>query len=82
MSLEEKLAAIREAGAKRMPEEVRAVLGAATKELAEIRHPRYLHPGRGHPAGLLAPQLAGETVNSADLLAKGPVVLTVYRGEW
>ena len=82
MSLEEKLAAIREAGAKRMPEEVRAVMGAATKELAESGIlDTCIQAGDALPAFSL-PNSRGETVNSADLLAKGPVVMTVYRGEW
>lgn len=82
MSLEEKLAAIREAGAKRMPDEVRAVMGAATKELAESGIlDTCIQVGDALPAFSL-PNSRGETVNSADLLAKGPVVLTVYRGEW
>lgn len=82
MSLEEKLAAIREAGAKRMPEEVRAVMGAATKELAESGIlDTCIQVGDTLPAFSLL-NSRGETVNSADLLAKGPVVLTVYRGEW
>ena len=82
MSLEEKLAAIREAGAKRMPEEVRAVMGAATKELAESGIlDTCIQVGDTLPAFSLT-NSRGETVNSADLLAKGLVVLTVYRGEW
>ena len=28
------------------------------------------------------PNAAGETVRSADLLAKGPLVLTIFRGVW
>ena len=82
MSLEEKLAAIREAGAKRMPEEARAKMGAATKSLTESGiMDRVIKVGDRLPAFSL-PNAADTTVTSADLLAKGAVVLTVYRGHW
>ena len=42
---------------------------------------RALEVGATLPAFELSNQ-RGETVRSADLLAKGPLVLTVYRGVW
>ncbi len=82
MSLEEKLADIRAAGAKRMPEETRAIMGRATQQLRESGiMDRVIKVGDPLPAFSLS-NANGETVSSADLLAKGPVVLTVFRGHW
>ena len=82
MSLAEKLAAISEAVAKRMPEEVRAKMGAATKALAESGiMDGVIKIGDSLPAFSL-PNSSGTTVNSAAILSKGPLVLTVYRGHW
>lgn len=82
MSLAEKLAEISAAGAKRMPEEVRAKMGAATKALAESGiMDTVIKVGDTLPAFSL-PNSKGETVSSADLLAKGPLVVTIYRGQW
>lgn len=82
MSLAEKLAEISAAGAKRMPEEVRARMGAATKALAESGiMDTVIKVGDTLPAFSL-PNAKGETVSSADLLAKGPLVVTIYRGQW
>ena len=37
---------------------------------------------RGEVFGFLGPNGAGKTVSSADLLAKGPLVVSFYRGGW
>lgn len=82
MSLEEKLAAFREASAKRHPPERRAIMAGATQALRE--------------SGILekAPQVGdtlppfslqnaqGVEIHSEDLLTQGPLVLTVFRGVW
>jgi hypothetical protein len=82
MSLAEKLAEISAAGAKRMPEEVRATMGKATQELRESGIlDRTVKVGDTLPAFSLQ-NANGEMVNSADLLSKGAVVLTVFRGHW
>lgn len=82
MSLQEKLAEISAAGAKRMPEEVRATMGKATQELRESGIlDRTIKVGDTLPAFSLT-NANGEMVNSADLLSKGAVVLTVFRGHW
>jgi len=82
MSLEDQLAKIREAGAKRIPEDKRAIMGRATQELRES----------GIMAGVIKvgdtlPPFAlqntdGVEVSSAGLLGQGAVVLTVFRGHW
>ena len=82
MSLEEKLADIRAAGAKRIPEDKRAIMGRATQELRDSGiMDGVVKIGDALPAFSLS-NAAGETVSSADLLARGPMVLTVFRGHW
>ncbi len=82
MSLEEKLAEMRAASAKRIPEYKRAVMGRATQELRDTGiMDRVIKIGDALPAFALA-NANGETVSSADLLARGAVVLTVFRGHW
>ena len=82
MSLGEKLAEISAAGAKRMPEEVRATMGKATQELRESGiMDKTIKVGDTLPAFSLQ-NANGDMVNSADLLSKGAVVLTVFRGHW
>lgn len=82
MSLGEKLAEISAAGAKRMPEEVRATMGKATQELRESGiMDKTIKVGDKLPAFSLQ-NANGDMVNSADLLSKGAVVLTVFRCHW
>ena len=82
MSLDETLAGLRAAGAKRMPEETRAIMGRATQQLRESGiMDGVIKVGDTLPAFSLS-NANGETVSSADLLARGPVVLTVFRGHW
>ena len=82
MSLGEKLAEISAAGAKRMPEEVCATMGKATQELRESGiMDKTIKVGDTLPAFSLQ-NANGDMVNSADLLSKGAVVLTVFRGHW
>ena len=82
MSLEEKLAEIRAAGAKRVPEDKRAIMGKATADLRESGiMDGVIKVGDTLPPFSLS-NADGETVSSVDLLAKGPVVLTIFRGHW
>lgn len=82
MSLAEKLAAIRAAGAKRIPPERRAVMMEATKELRDSGIMEGV-PKVGDPLPPFAlKNVGGAEVRSADLLAMGAVVLTVFRGSW
>ena len=82
MSLEEKLAAIREGAKKRIPEDKRAEMGRATKELRESGiMDGVIKVGDTLPEFALG-NANGDTVTSSDLLARGPVVLTVFRGVW
>ena len=82
MSLEEQLAKIREAGAKRVPEEKRAVMARATQELRESGiMDGVIKVGDTLPPFAL-PNANGVEVTSDSLLSQGSVVLTVFRGHW
>jgi hypothetical protein len=82
MSLEDQLAKIREAGAKRIPEDKRAIMGRATQELRDSGiMDRVIKVGDTLPPFALQ-NADGVEVTSAGLLAQGAVVMTVFRGHW
>ena len=82
MSLEDKLAALRAASKQRIPADKLAEMHAATAALrGSGLVQRAIQVGSRLPPFALA-NARGETVASADLLARGPVVLTVFRGHW
>ena len=82
MDLEAKLAATREASAKRMPPERQAIMHAATAQLrASGMLDKVIKPGAKAPDFALNDQ-NGVPVHLAALLAKGPVVVSVFRGFW
>ena len=82
MSLARKLDAIREAGAKRIPAEKRAVMGAALQALRDSGiESGFIKVGDRLPDFALG-NARGQVVRSADLLNRGAVVLTVFRGHW
>ena len=82
MTLEAQLAEMREASAKRIPPEKRAIMKQAT---ADQRASGILD--HTIKLGDLLPDFSlnnanGVEVHSGDLLSQGPVVLTVFRGVW
>ncbi len=83
MALQDQLDAMKAAfESKRIPPEVVAVMHEATAELiASGQADRALKSGDRAPEFSL-PDGDGEIVQSADLLAKGPLVVTFYRGVW
>ena len=82
MTLAAKLDALREGSAKRIPEDKRAVMHRATDDLRNSGiMDGVAKVGDPLPAFALN-NAQGMEVNSADLLAKGAVVLTVFRGSW
>ena len=82
MSLARKLDAIRESGAKRIPAEKRAVMGAAQQALRDSGiEGGFIKVGDRLPDFALA-NARGQVVRSAELLNRGAVVLTVFRGHW
>ena len=82
MNLAEQLDKIRAGGlAKRTPEE-RAVMAAGTQALRDNGAvDRALKVGDSLPEFALE-HAKGDIVRSSDLLAQGPMVLTVFRGVW
>ena len=82
MTLAAKLDALREGSAKRIPEDKRAVMHRATDDLRNSGiMDGVAKVGDPLPAFALN-NAQGTEVKSADLLAKGAVVLTIFRGSW
>jgi AhpC/TSA family protein len=82
MSLAERLDAIREMAKTRIPAEARAVMERSTEELrASGIMSRIVRVGQRAPDFTL-PNAQGQPVALAALLARGPVVLSFYRGRW
>ena len=82
MSLEDKLAAIREMAKTRQPPEVRAVMQKAIEDLrASGIMASVAKVGTPAPDFTL-PNVAGQPASLAALRARGPVVLSFYRGRW
>ena len=82
MALEDTLRGIREASAKRISPERAAIMHRATEELrASGIMERVIKVGDRLP-GFALPNAYGHEVRSADLLTKGPLVLTLFRGAW
>ena len=82
MSLEDKLAATRAASATRIPPDKAAIMDRATDDLRRSGiMDRIVKVGGTAPAFSLA-SYDGSRVASADLLAKGPLVLSFFRGSW
>jgi hypothetical protein len=82
MSLEERLAAIREMAKTRIPPEASAVMHQAIEDLrASGIMDRIAKAGSRAPDFTL-PNAAGQMVSLADLRPRGPVVISFYRGRW
>ena len=82
MSLARKLDAIRASGAKRIPAEKRAVMSEALQALRDSGiESGFIKVGDRLPDFALG-NARGQVVRSADLLNRGAVVLTVFRGHW
>lgn len=82
MALEDTLQGIREAAAKRHPADRLAIMHRATEALRTSGIiDRVIKIGDPLPPFAL-PNAYGQQVRSADLLARGPLVLTFFRGGW
>jgi len=82
MVLEDTLRGIREASAKRIPADKATIMHRATENLRVSGiMDRVIKVGDRLPSFAL-PNAYGLDVRSSDLLAKGPLVLTFFRGAW
>ena len=80
--LAERLARIQEGANQRIPPDKRAIMHRATDDLrASGIMDGVIKVGDPLPAFALKNSQEQEVL-SADLLAKGPLVLTVFRGSW
>jgi hypothetical protein len=82
MALQEKLDAMREMSKTRIPSEARAVMERSIDDLrASGIMRRVARVGQTAPDFTL-PNADGRPVGLKELLARGPVVLSFYRGRW
>jgi hypothetical protein len=82
MTLRQQLDAIREKSRARIPEEARRVMERAIEDLRRAGAPeRVVKIGELAPEFAL-PNAAGREVRLAELRARGPVVLSFFRGRW
>ena len=82
MALQDTLDRIREASKTRIPPETRAVMERSIEELRGSGvMQRVARVGQAAPDFTL-PNATGAPVRLADLRARGPVVLSFYRGRW
>ena len=81
-TLQERLDSMREAGkAKADPAVAKIMHDATARLIASGAADRALGEGDTAPAFAL-PDAEGEIVRSQDLLSRGPLVLTFFRGHW
>ena len=82
MALNEQLDAIRSKSRERVPAETRQIMERAVEDLRRSGAvERVVKVGERAPDFTL-PDAAGRSVHLADLLARGPVVLSFFRGRW
>jgi hypothetical protein len=82
MSLKEKLEATRAASAGRIPAEIRAIMERATADLRASGILRKVAKVGEKAPTFSAPNYDGRVFSSAELLARGPLVVSFFRGAW
>jgi len=82
MKLQEKLDAYKAEFEKKTPPDKLAIMHRATEDLRKSGIlDRVIKVGERMPEFVL-PNVRGEKVSSAELLRRGPLVVTFYRGVW
>ena len=82
MTLQDEIKAFNNEAMSNIPQDVLEVMGRAAKELARSGITNQaLAKGATLPPFSL-PDIHGSTVNSDELLTKGPLVVSFYRGSW
>jgi len=82
VSLKQQLAEQRAASAKRMPPERQAIMQRQIEQLRNGAIARTMLKVGARTPAIVLKNAKGETVDVANLLKKGPVVVTFYRGGW
>ena len=82
MALQERLDALKAEFQSKAPPEKLAIMHRATEDLCRSGIvERVLKAGDAAPEFTL-PNFRGEKISSADLLRRGPLVVSFYRGVW
>jgi hypothetical protein len=82
MTLNKTLQQIKASSRSKMSAETLAIMGRAIEQLKDSGIvERALGPGRPAP-GFHLPDWQGRLYASREILAKGPLILTFYRGSW
>lgn len=82
MSLQEKLYAMKQESIAKIPPELVKVMAGATKDLMNSGiADKTIKVGETWPEFVL-PDEKGNPVSSSELLAKGPLAVSFYRGVW
>lgn len=82
MALKEELDKMREAASKRIPPDKQAIMHRATTDLrASGAMDRIVKAGQKAPA-FAGTAHDGHTISSGDLLARGAIVASFFRGHW
>lgn len=82
MSLRKRLEAIREASKEKMPAAARAVIGRATDDLRESGILATMLPAGSQVPRFTLPKSDGGQLSLEGELARGPVILSFFRGSW
>lgn len=82
MTLQERLDAIKAQGKSRIPPEALVVMQRATDDLRASGIMNRVRKAGDRAPEFTLPDADGRPVSLASLLAKGPVVLSFYRGRW
>jgi len=82
MALQEKLDTIREMSKTRIPPEVRAIMERSIEDLRASGIMKRIARVGQTAADFTLPNAGGELLSLTELLARGPVVLSFYRGRW
>ena len=82
MSLADKLAATRAASEKRIPPDRAAIMDRATEDLRRSGALDRIVKVGGHAPSFELAGHDGRRIDSAELLAGGPMVLSFFRGSW
>lgn len=82
MTLESRLNAIKNAGKKQIPEAIATVMNRATEDLAKSGILENAPKVGDRLSAFALKDTEGTLYESEALLAKGPLVLSFYRGLW